>query len=208
VIVHLGDRTVIGKVTDVTAQSLEVTVPIDLDLGVSRVSLTWPSRLSQEVDLAQVPRQTQLILKVPIESVPEPAEAAPAPMPAVETPMSQIKSEMRRSVRIPIEVAVVFTDPQTRQAFPAMTQDVSAGGTSVTSDQLLGVGKDYDLTLPLGEEPIVVKARVLRRLASGVYAVRFLCDREVGTKIMRALFQKVRGDQPQGRPNRMNFRRP
>lgn len=205
VTIQLGDRLYSGKVTGLSAQSLEVTFPVELDLGFESATLRWPGQRIQHVAFGAIKPQTHLVLKLPIDSVPQ-REVAPS-APALEEPLSYIQAEMRRSVRVPIELAVRLEDPQTAEVISGETQDLSSGGMRVLVRAPLVVGREYAVILPLGEAETEVRARVLRRLSGEVYAVKFLCEREVGHRLMRMVFDRVRGNQPSAQSRRMNFKR-
>lgn len=207
VTLQLGDRTFTGRVSGVTVQSIEVTVPVDLPLGVSGATLCWPDQSTQSVDLPTTPHQTQLVLRLPYESLPRPA-ASERQAPLEEMKRAHGQSELRRAVRIPIELDVRLVDLQTHLSFEAQTLDVSGGGVRLASVEPLAVGREYLISLPFGDERFDVKARVLRKLVGNLFALKFLCERELGLRLMRALFAHVRGNMPAAKSRRMNFRRP
>lgn len=203
---QLGDRAYTGRVSGVTVQSIEITVPMDLPLGATGGTLRWPDQQAQPLDLATTIHQTQLVLRLPMQSVPQPA-AVQRPAPPDELPRGAGQAELRRSVRIPIELDVRLVDVATQAVIAAQTLDVSSGGVRLATTEQLVVGREYLVSLPLGEEPYELKARVLRKLVGNLYALKFLVEREVGHRLMRALFVRVRGDMPAAKSRSMNFRR-
>jgi len=208
VTLQLGNRTLTGRVSGVTVQSIEVTLPVDLPLGASEGTLRWPDQQTQAIDLGTTIHQTQLVLRLPIQSIPRPAAPAPErPAIAEELPRAHGQAELRRSVRIPIELDVRLVDPQTQAATSAQTLDISSGGVRLASTEPLVVGREYLITLPLGEEPFELRARVLRKLVGNLFALKFLCEREVGHRLMRVLFAQVRANAPAAKSRIMNFRR-
>ncbi len=205
---QLGDRSYTGRVSGVTVQSIEVTVPMDLPLGATGGTLRWPDQQTQDLELATTIHQTQLVLRLPIQAIPRTAQpAAQRPAPVEELQRGGGQSELRRSVRIPIELDVRVTDPVTQAVTNAQTLDVSSGGMRLAVSEPLVVGREYLVSLPLGDEPFELKARVLRKLVGNLYALKFLVEREVGHRLMRALFVQVRGDMPASKGRSMNFRR-
>lgn len=208
VTLQLGDRSLTGRVSGLTVQSIEVTVPMDLPLGVSDVTLCWPDQQTQGLALGTTPHQTQLVLRLPIQSLPRPSSpAVERPTPVEESARPLSMSELRRSVRIPIELDVRLVDPQSQVSMSGQTLDVSSGGVRLASVEPLVVGREYTISLPLGDEPFELKARVLRKLVGNLYALKFLVEREVGMRLMRALFARVRGNMPAAKSRSMNFRR-
>jgi len=213
VTIQLGSSMYWGRITALSANTAEVTFPVQLDLGKSEGVLTWPDGLGQDVSLAQLNHHTNLVVRIPLGMIPqrkpdEPAPAAVIPPEGVVLP--QIQAEMRRSVRVPIELDVTLTDVASMVQSTGRTFDLSGGGSKLSSQSILIVGREYFVSLPLEETPIEVRARVLRRLGHQIYALKFLTDREVGHQIMRALFSRIRGEQgeqPASRPRSMNFRK-
>lgn len=206
VTLQLGDRTLNGRVSGVTVQSLEVTVPVDLPLGATTGTLRWPDQQTQAVDLDTTIHQTQLVLRLPIQSIPRPS-APERPAPAEELSRAHGQPELRRAVRVPVEVDVRVLDPQTQAVTSAQTLDISSGGVRLASGEPLVVGRDYVITLPLGSESFELRARVLRKLVGNLFALKFLAEREVGLRLMRVLFAQVRSNAPATKSRSMNFRR-
>lgn len=196
-----------GRVTGITAQSVELTFPWPAAMPAARVQLRWPGALEQELDLGTTAHHTQLVLRLPIERVPAPPEARIHPDPHASSLGMTVPSEMRRSVRVPVELPITLVDLATHTPREAATVDVSGGGARVASPQPLIVGREYLLTLPVGPERVTLHARVLRRLTGTHYAVKFLCEREEGHRLMRRLFAVLRGEAPPPKSARMNFRR-
>lgn len=199
-----------GRITALSTNSAEVTFPVQLDLGASEGVMTWPNGLGHDVSLQDLPHHTNLVVRVPLSMIPQPKPEEPPP-PAMIPPqgvvMPQIQAEMRRSVRVPVELDVTLTDPASMAQFPGRTFDLSGGGAKVSTPSILMVGREYLVTLPLEEPPIEVRARVLRRLGHQIYALKFLSGRDVGHRIMRALFSRIRGDQPAAKSKSINFRK-
>lgn len=210
VTIQLGSSMYWGRITALSAQSAEVTFPVNLDLGDSQGVLTWPDGLGQDLTLSEVSYHTNLVVRIPLAMIPRPQPETPA-TPEVIPPegviLPQIQAEMRRSVRVPLELDVTITDVASMVQSSGRTFDLSGGGAKLSSQSILIVGREYLIGLPLDETPLEVRARVLRRLGHQVYALKFLTDRETGHKIMRALFSRIRGDQPASRPRSMNFRK-
>jgi hypothetical protein len=210
VTIQLGSSMYWGRITALSANSAEVTFPVQLDLGESEGLLTWPDGLGQEVSLPDLNHHTNLVVRIPLALIPRPKPEEPAP-PAVIAPegviLPQIQAEMRRSVRVPLELDVTLTDPASMIQVTGRTFDLSGGGAKLSSQSILMVGREYLVGLPLEDPPIEVRARVLRRLGHQIYALKFLAGRETGHQIMRALFSRIRGDQPASRPRSMNFRK-
>lgn len=199
-----------GRITALSANSAEITFPVQLDLGESDGVLTWPDGLGQDVSLGELAHHTNLVVRIPLSMIPRPQPEAPAPaavIPPKGIVLPQIQAEMRRSVRVPLELDVAITDPASMIQVPGRTFDLSGGGAKLSSQSILMVGREYLVALPLEDPPIDVRARVLRRLGHQIYALKFLTDRETGHRIMRALFSRIRGDQPASRPRTMNFRK-
>lgn len=219
VTIQLGSSMYWGRITALSANSAEVTFPVNLELGDSDGVLTWPDGRGQDVALADLPHHTNLVVRIPLDQIPRmQSEASPPPvfippegMEGVVLP--SIQAEMRRSVRVPLELDVTLVDPMTMVTSPGRTFDLSGGGAKVSSASILMVGREYQLDLPLEDPPIAVRARVLRRLGHQIYALKFLSGQETGNRIMRALFARIRGDQPPSeakpseRPRSMNFRK-
>lgn len=216
VTIQLGASMYWGRITALSANSAEVTFPVKLDLGESDGVLTWPDGLGQDVALADLAHHTNLVVRIPLDQIPRPQpEALPTPtvLPPAGVVLPQIQAEMRRSVRVPLELDVRLTDPTSMIQATGRTFDLSGGGAKISSTSILMVGREYLLELPLEDPPLEVRARVLRRLGHQVYALKFLSGRETGNQIMRALFARIRGDQPpietkpSERPRSMNFRK-
>jgi len=210
VTIQLGASMYWGRITALSANSAEVTFPVQLDLGEPEGVLTWPDGLGQDVSLADLNHHTNLVVKIPLSAIPRPApgESAPAAIiPPVGVVLPQIQAEMRRSVRVPLELDVTITDPTSMIQVPGRTFDLSGGGSRLSSQSILMVGREYLIGIPIEDPPVEVRARVLRRLGHQIYALKFLSDRETGHQIMRALFSRIRGDQPAARPRSMNFRK-
>ncbi len=210
VTIQLGSSMYWGRITALSAQSAEVTFPVQLDLGDSEGVLTWPDGQGQDVSLANLSYRTHLVVRIPLAQLPQRQAEEPAPpvvLPPEGVVLPQIQAEMRRSVRVPLELDVTLTDPASMLQSSGRTFDLSGGGAKLSSQSILIVGHEYVVGLPLEDPPIEVRARVLRRLGHQIYALKFLSGRETGHQIMRALFSRIRGDQPQPRPRTMNFRK-
>ncbi len=210
VTIQLGSSMYWGRITALSANSAEVTFPVNLDLSTLEGVLTWPDGLGQDVALGAIHHHTNLVMRIPLDMIPKrapEAPAAPAMLPPEGVVLPQIQAEMRRSVRVPLELDVTLTDPTSMIQSSGRTFDLSGGGTKVSSQSILVVGQEYVIGLPLEDPPIEVRARVLRRLGHQIYALKFLTDRETGHRIMRALFARIRSNTPASRPRTMNFRK-
>ena len=210
VTIQLGSSMYWGRITALSANSAEVTFPVQLDLGESEGVLTWPDGLGQDVSLANLSYRTHLVVRIPLSQLPQrqaEAPATPVVLPPEGVVLPQIQAEMRRSVRVPLELDVTLTDLASMIQSTGRTFDLSGGGTKLSSQSILVVGHEFVVGLPLEYPPIEVRARVLRRLGHQIYALKFLSGRETGHQIMRALFSRIRGDQPAARPRTMNFRK-
>lgn len=201
---QLGDRKLTGRVSGVTVQSIEVTLPVDLPLGASAGTLGWPDGVQQAIDLGATIHQTQLVLRLPIATIPA---RQPTERPGEEPPRAIAQAELRRSVRVPIELDVRVVEPQSQAETSAQTLDISSGGVRLASTEPLVVGREYLIRIPLGDEPFELRARVLRKLVGNLFAFKFLCEREVGMRLMRILFAQVRANAPAAKSRSMNFRR-
>lgn len=210
VTIQLGSSMYWGRITALSATTAEVTFPVNLDLSSTSGVLTWPDGQSQDVALGSIPHHTNLVMRLPLGMLPKRQAEAPAASqvtPANDVVLPQIQAEMRRSVRVPLELDVTLTDPASMLQFSGRTFDLSGGGTKLSAQTILTVGQEYLIALPLEEPPIELRARVLRRLGHQIYALKFLADRETGHRIMRALFSRIRSNQPASRPRTMNFRK-
>ena len=210
VTIQLGSSMYWGRITALSANSAEVTFPVQLDLGNLEGVLTWPDGMGQDVSLAALNHHTNLVVKIPLDLIPKRPPETPAPpevLPPEGVILPQIQAEMRRSVRVPLELDVTLTDPASMLQSTGRTFDLSGGGAKLSSQSILMVGQEYLVSLPLEEPPIEIRARVLRRLGHQIYALKFLSGRETGHRIMRALFSRIRSNQPASRPRTMNFRK-
>lgn len=205
---QLGDRQFWGKITQINANFAEITVPVQLDLGESRAQVTWPTGAAQAVDLSATSHFTHLILRMPLQQIPtEQAGTPPAMPPADDLVLPQLQAEMRRSIRIPFEADIRLTDPQTKLSFEGKTYDLSGGGAKLSSTQALVIGREYLVSLPLEGFTEPIRAKVLRRLAHQLYAVKFLTEKDTGHRLMRAIFARIRGAETAPRARSMNFRK-
>ncbi len=173
-------------------------VPYELPSGGT---IIWPDGMVAPADLSQASVQAQLNLKLPFPTREAPARAAPPPISKA--------SDSRRTVRIDVSLPVTIADfAGTRRLMDARTLNMSSGGTLILCEANLIVGRDYTLKLELLAEPVVVKARVIRRIGRNAYAFRFLADSDAGHGLMRKVFMMLRGpDAPSAKRPSWNFKK-
>lgn len=196
---RLADRTLKGRISDVTLGTLQLTFPIPCNLGNSG-DVVWPDGHTTTVEFLTASPKANLTLRLPYPRR--------SPTHVLEFAEAEAVNN-RRKVRIDVSLPVLITDLKgTRPLRQAKTLNVSSGGVLLLCDSALMVSKDYTLQIDLGDEQIDFKSRTIRRVGHNAFAVRFLSDNRAGHALMRKLFARMRSGDPVAQKRSLwNFRK-
>ncbi len=165
-------------------------------------TLTWPDGVASTVDLARA--RVELVVRVPIPEIQVPGAARQEEAPGRGTD----GADHRRTLRLDTSVDVRLADPQvTGSLVVGRTINVSSGGALVLTEGALIVGKEYVLQIELPQEPMLLRAKPIRRTGHRSYALRFLIAPDVGHKLMRHLMATMRTWIPPTKRPHLNFRK-
>lgn len=115
--------------------------------------------------------------------------------------LKSLGAEIRQNLRMPVQFES-FIYPLTgawKGRRPVLSHDLSCGGIAFFCDGVLEDGEELEIVIPITEEPLVLRCRVLRQRLSGrntpLYAAKFveLCadeDRMVREAVFNVQLKK------------------
>lgn len=187
-----------GTIRELTLTTALVALGLPFDLPAEGL-LEWPDGAMSEVDLGSA--KAELVLRVPVPR-PEPPRSDPAPPPPTDD-----RADLRRALRVDLSVPVRLTEGAGDAPVEGKTLNLSSGGALVVTEAPLIVGRDYMCQIELPDDPMLLKAKCLRRMGHNSYALRLLAGPDAGHRLMRRLFAMLRtGAAPLKRPF-INFRK-
>ncbi|MEB3187783.1 MAG: PilZ domain-containing protein [bacterium] len=202
---RIGARAYRGRVREVTFEHVVLELLVDLELKEDGAELYWENHQGIPIDLDQVESRCTIEMRVPLASFDHGADRPDHRLQL--QPHDYLRAELRRSVRIPAEFAVTLAAADGVRTLEARSQDVSHGGIRLEAPSGLLVGEVWQVTLHLPTEPVLLLARVVRRIRDQVYALRFLGDPANGQRVVRAVFEALRANRAPVRTRHQGFRR-
>ncbi len=201
VFLEFGESRISGVVRELTLSTALVACDFPAALEPTG-TLLWPDGVASSVDLARA--RVELVMRVALPENPVPE----AGRPVEASGRSMDVADHRRMLRLDTSVDLRLADPQvTGSLVVGKTINLSAGGALVLTEGSLIVGKEYVLQIELPEEPMLLRAKPIRRTGHRSYALRFLVAPEVGHKLMRQLMATMRTGPPPGKRPHLNFRK-
>ena len=201
VFLNIGESRLAGVVRELTLSTALVAFEFPTALEPTG-TLMWPDGVASSVDLARA--RVELVMRVAIPELQASESERQEEVPG----RTADGADHRRTLRLDTSVDVRLADPHvTGSLVVGKTINVSSGGALVVAEGSLIVGKEYVLQIQLPQEPMLVRAKPIRRTGHRSYALRFLVAPEVGHKLMRRLMATMRTGTPPGKRAHVNFRK-
>ena len=205
VTLRIGARAYRGRVREVTFEHVVLELQVELELKEKDAELFWERDRVIGLELDQVESRSMIEMRIPLDRFAQALGREDHRL--LLQPHDFLRAELRRSVRVPAEFAVTLSAADGVRSLEARSHDVSHGGIRLEVPGGLLLGEVWQVKLHLPTEPVLLLARVVRRVGEQVYALRFLGDPANGQRVVRAVFEALRAGRSPSRYRPSGFRR-